>query len=103
MFTYKIYTDMRTKQSFKFWLWLLALLPAFATAQQPTATLSGAVTGAGGESLPGVSIEVKSADGQRKGAASDVNGAFSIPGLAPGSGYTITFSFIGFETHILRY
>lgn len=71
-------------------------------AQQPNATLTGVITSTSGDLLPGVSVEVKTPDGQRKGAASDAKGIFTIPGLATGTSLTVTFSFIGFETYVLN-
>ncbi|WP_119079682.1 SusC/RagA family TonB-linked outer membrane protein [Chitinophaga alhagiae] len=93
---------MLTQKLFKIWLWLLVLLPAAAMAQQPNAVLTGVVTGTSGEALPGVSVEVKTPDGQRKGAASDAKGVFNIPGLPVGSPVTVTFSFIGYEAQVLN-
>ncbi len=93
---------MFAKQSFKVWLWLLMLLPAAAMAQQQDATLTGVVTSAAGELLPGVSVEVKTAAGQRKGAASDAKGVFTVQGLPAGAPLTVTFSFIGFEPYVLN-
>jgi len=59
-------------------------------------TVSGyVVNNESGETLIGVNIIVV---GQTKGAATDNNGFFRIPGLAPGK-YQLEFSYIGFETH----
>ncbi|MGX5816819.1 SusC/RagA family TonB-linked outer membrane protein [Chitinophaga lutea] len=93
---------MFTLRSLRALLWVLLLLPAGAIAQQSDATLSGVVTSASGEQLPGVSIEVKSASGFRKGAASDVQGRFSIAGLPSGQPLTVTVSYIGFESQVIN-
>lgn len=50
-----------------------------------------------GQPLPGANITI--IDGER-GAASDGEGRFSIPSLAPGS-YRLRASFIGYETRVL--
>jgi TonB-linked SusC/RagA family outer membrane protein len=60
---------------------------------QGTVTVAGRVTDAGtGETLPGVSVQVKGGGG---GTQTDVNGAFKIN--APGNG-TLVFTYIGYQT-----
>jgi TonB-linked SusC/RagA family outer membrane protein len=54
--------------------------------------VSGIVTAAGGEPLPGVSVVVK---GMKVVAATDMNGRYTIP--APANG-TLVFSFMGMKT-----
>ena len=78
-------------------LLLSCLLPAAVMAQQGGASISGAVSSSKNEPLPGVSVEVKTADGQRKGTATDASGRFRLANLPAGAPVTITFSFIGFE------
>jgi hypothetical protein len=67
---------------------------AFAQGQQ-YGTASGRVSSADGQPLPGVSVTVSSAalQGTRTGTT-DINGVYSLPGLAPGE-YAIAFQLEG--------
>src|SRR5690606_27475119 len=57
-------------------------------------TVTGTVTSAeDGSPLPGVNVLLK---GTTTGTATDVNGSYSI--LAPSSGGTLVFTFIGYQT-----
>ncbi|WP_109699087.1 SusC/RagA family TonB-linked outer membrane protein [Chitinophaga deserti] len=82
-------------------LLLSFLLPFAAQAQQGGASITGAVSSQKNEPLPGVSVEVKTPDGKRKGTATDVYGKFHLAGLPAGTPLTITFTMIGFEPQIL--
>src|SRR5690606_3248248 len=55
-------------------------------------TVSGTVSDANGEPLPGVTVSIQ---GTSTGTATDINGRYSI--MAP-EGATLIFSFIGFES-----
>lgn len=75
---------------------LVCAAPAAGHAQgQQSGTLSGRVTTADARPLPGVMITVTSAalQGARE-AVTDVNGVYSLPGLAPG-GYSARFRMDG--------
>jgi TonB-linked SusC/RagA family outer membrane protein len=75
-------------------LLLLITLNLNASAFEPfQQSVSGKVTGASGEALPGVSIVVK---GTTTGVNSDMDGTYSIN--VPSSNTTLVFSFIGFLT-----
>ncbi|MEN8187770.1 MAG: SusC/RagA family TonB-linked outer membrane protein, partial [Bacteroidota bacterium] len=78
---------MRKKLLFS--LLTLILTTAFSYAQ---ITVSGTVTDASGETLPGVSIMVK---GTTQGTATDFDGAYEI---SASQGDVLIFSFIGFAT-----
>ena len=54
-------------------------------------TVTGTVTDAAGEPIPGVSVMIK---GTTQGTATDANGAYSLP--VPNDNATLIFSFIGF-------
>ena len=56
-------------------------------------TITGIVTDAFGEPLPGVTVQIK---GVAQGTATDVNGAFSLS--VPDGNATLVFSYIGFTT-----
>src|SRR4051812_20685909 len=69
--------------------WLFILLPSIVFAQSKT--IKGTVTDEKGGALPGVSVAVKGGSG---GAATDVNGRYSI-NVADANG-ALVFSFIGY-------
>ncbi len=61
-----------------------------------TATLRGRVTDAqSGEGLPQAAVQV-TATGVQSGAASDVDGAYTVSNLAAGT-YTVTVTYVGYE------
>ncbi|MDZ7360907.1 MAG: TonB-dependent receptor [candidate division KSB1 bacterium] len=65
-----------------------------------TATLRGRVTDAqSGEGLPQASVQV-TAPGVQTGAASDVDGTYTVSNLAAGT-YTVTVTYVGYERKIL--
>lgn len=61
-------------------------------AQENTIQVKGIVTDAAGETLPGVSVQLK---GQKTGTITDIDGSFQLN--AP-SNSTLVFSYIGFAT-----
>lgn len=77
-------------------------IPATGTfTSSPTTaeiTLSGkVVTDGKNEALPGVTVLIVSADGNKQGTVTNENGQFSFPNLKEGATYSLQFSFIGFE------
>lgn len=88
----------------KLWLYtplllclLLGLSGGAVFAQ--TATLKGKVTDAqSGEALPQAAVQV-TATGVKTGAASDVEGMYTVPNLAPGT-YTVTVSYVGYDNKV---
>jgi outer membrane receptor protein involved in Fe transport len=83
----------------RFFVSLLLMLPLLATAPavlaQQTGSISGTVRDAStGEELIGVNIIVV---GTTQGAATDINGRYSITGLRAGA-YNLRVSYIGYET-----
>jgi len=75
----------------------LALLPGIGLAQ--TGSISGKVIDVkSGESLPGAQVLVQ---GTNRGAASDVNGVYTIRSVPPGT-YTVEARFIGYATQQVR-
>ena len=74
---------------------LFFIFLATAVFGQETGKLSGKITdGKSGDSLPGVNIILK---GTYYGAASDMNGKFTINNITPGT-YDIKVSLIGYKT-----
>src|SRR5215467_4984060 len=69
-----------------------------ATAQSPTATLTGTVTDQNDAVIPGVNIAVISiAQGFQRSAVTDGDGAFVVP-LLPAGNYTVKAEREGFTT-----
>ena len=62
-----------------------------ADIQQQTITITGKVTDATGDPLPGVSITIK---GLTQGTATDANGAYTL--AVPNESATLVFTYIGF-------
>jgi hypothetical protein len=74
----------------------LLFIFSFVSFAQQAGHLSGKVLDAKtGEALPGVNIILK---GTYYGAATDINGNFSIRNIEAGS-YTVEISFIGYKTN----
>lgn len=82
-------------KKFILFLWLTALLPGLAAAQK--GNIAGTIRDASdGKPLPGVNVLVK---GTYKGAATDLNGKFTIIGLSPGD-YDLEARMIGYTTQL---
>ena len=79
-------------------LLLAALAAPLVSAQTLTGRVVDAVTQA---TLPGANVAVLGdGDALLGGAAADVDGAFAIDGLAPGT-YRVRASFVGYDTRVL--
>ena len=77
---------------------LVALTAPLVSAQTLTGRVVDAVTQA---TLPGANVAVLGADDALiGGAAADLDGAFAIEGLAPGT-YRVRASFVGYDTRVL--
>ncbi len=82
---------------------LLSLLMVFLTgitvySQVTTSGISGNVTGADGEKLPGAAVvAVHEPSGTQYGTITNSEGLFSIQSMRIGGPYTITISFVGYE------
>ncbi|NNF57238.1 MAG: TonB-dependent receptor [Rhodothermaceae bacterium] len=79
----------------------LWLLPRISHAQGvTTAGLSGFVYDEAGQPLPGANvIAVHQPSGTTYGAATRAGGAYAIPNMRVGGPYTITATFVSFQTH----
>lgn len=67
--------------------------------QATTATMTGTVVDEEGEPLPGANVEaVHQPTGTQYGVATNRNGNFTIQGMRVGGPYTVTASFVGFQT-----
>jgi hypothetical protein len=88
------------KYGFSILLAALWLLPGTLHAQGvTTAGLSGFVFDRAGEPLPGANVvAVHEPSGTTYGAATRAGGVFSIPNMRVGGPYTVTASFVSFES-----
>lgn len=78
---------------------LLAFCAGPAQAQNTTASVTGTVLDEEDQPLPGVNVvAVHEPSGTRYGVATRTNGRYTIQGLRVGGPYTITASFVGYQT-----
>jgi TonB-dependent starch-binding outer membrane protein SusC len=80
------------KNSMSFSVILLSMFFSFSVMAQEI-TVSGKVSDASGDGLPGVTVQVKNST---KGTQTDLDGKYSLSGV-PSNG-TLTFSFVGMTT-----
>jgi hypothetical protein len=70
----------------------------FPSGTMTSVTLEGKVIDNEGMTMPGANVVVLNPQtGQRRGAATNVNGIYRILGISPGT-YTVEVIFIGFKT-----
>ncbi|MEM9326023.1 MAG: carboxypeptidase regulatory-like domain-containing protein [Bacteroidota bacterium] len=85
-------------------LLLLSLAAVFAMGDvfaqgSTTASMRGRITDNSGEGLPGAAVRaLHTPSGSEWGNTTDLDGYFRLPGLRAGGPYTVTISFVGFET-----
>jgi hypothetical protein len=78
---------------------VIIILASITPAQN--ATVRGQVVDELGAAIPNAEIKLISPDQKEHTVRSNANGEFSIPNVKPGA-YTLTSTFIGFQTHILE-
>ena len=71
-------------------------------AQEQTASLEGLITDQSGAALPGVTVELTSAKGQKFNTTSDSKGRYRFPSVPPGD-YTIVATLSGMQTATLNH
>jgi len=77
---------------------LFLLLAHWASAQVTTSSISGKVISDKNEELIGVTVVATNVPtGTKRGTATEVDGRFSIPNLAPGGPYTVTVTYVGYK------
>jgi len=87
------------KLKFLFMPLLLFIGTATMMAQVTTSTISGKITEADGQSLPGATIVATHVpSGTLYGATANSQGQYSIQGMRPGGPYTVNVTFIGYQT-----
>ena len=80
-------------------LTIMFLFPVALTAQVTTSSITGIVKKSNGESLQGASLTVTHVPtGTVYNTSSRTGGRFDISNMNPGGPYTITASFVGYET-----
>jgi len=80
-----------------FFLVLLGWAQA-ASAQVTSSALSGKITSDKGEDLIGVTVvATHQPTGTKRGTATEVDGGFNIPNLAPGGPYEVQVSYVGYK------
>lgn len=83
----------------KYIILLFTLTLSLATfAQQGTVKVAGVVMDEEGETLPGVNIRVKN---ENIGTTTDLDGRFRLDNVPTGA--TLTYSYLGYKTHEVRY
>ena len=84
----------------RFLLLTIALMTSFAAfAQVTTSGLNGKVVDQSGEPLIGATvIAVHTPSGTEYGAATNLRGRYTIQGMRPGGPYTVTISYIGYQS-----
>jgi hypothetical protein len=76
---------------------LLFVTASASLAQVTTGSVAGRVTDAAGAPVEGAQVQVRSsATGASRGAATNADGRYRVPGLEVGAGYTVTVRRIGY-------
>jgi len=78
---------------------ILFALSVAAAAQRATGIVSGRVVDRAGAVLQGARVELLPLGAV---TATDAQGEFSIPGVAPGTDYTVQVSYVGFATYTTK-
>lgn len=78
-------------------LFAVALFATTAAAQEQTGSIVGKITADGGESLPGVAVEIKGPSGTLV-SVTDAKGEYRFPRVTPGA-YKLTARLQGFQTY----
>jgi len=78
---------------------VLGLPNGAAQAQTTTASITGRILDENEQPLPGVNVvAIHQPTGTRYGVATAQNGTFTIQGMRVGGAYTVTASFVGYQT-----
>lgn len=75
------------------------MISSAAISQVTTSGINGRITNASGESLPGATVvAVHTPSGTQYGTTSDIQGYYRIPNMRIGGPYTVTVSFVGYQS-----
>ena len=78
---------------------LFMMLSNKSFGQGTDATIYGKISDEKGEAIPGVTVRIKNeSTGFQSGTVSNVNGEFQLQQLPLGKPYSVTFSFVGYQT-----
>ena len=78
---------------------VLLMVVAGVNAQVTTSTLSGRVIDSTKEAVIGATIQaVHEPSGSRYGVVTNMDGRYTIQGMRTGGPYTVTISYIGYQT-----
>jgi hypothetical protein len=85
-------------------LFAILMLPLLVSAQGvTTASLTGVVTEQNGDPLPNATVvAVHTPSGTTYGTSTRADGAYRISNMRVGGPYTITFSFVGFQSFVVE-
>jgi hypothetical protein len=82
---------------------LLLLLGRLASAQVTTSALGGKIISDKNEDLIGVTVVATNVPtGVKRGTATETDGRFTIPNLAPGGPYTVTVTYVGYKEQTIN-
>ncbi|RZL00743.1 MAG: TonB-dependent receptor, partial [Hymenobacter sp.] len=84
-------------------LFVLLLLAKFASAQVTTSSLGGKIISDKNEELIGVTVvATHGPTGTKRGTATEPDGRFTIPNLAPGGPYSVTITYVGYKEQVIN-
>ncbi|GAA4508355.1 carboxypeptidase regulatory-like domain-containing protein [Hymenobacter ginsengisoli] len=84
-------------------LFFLLLLGRLASAQVTTSALGGKIISDKNEDLIGVTVVATHVPtGSKRGTATEPDGRFTIPNLAPGGPYTVTVTYVGYKEQTIN-
>jgi hypothetical protein len=79
------------------------LLTRLASAQVTTSALGGKITSDKNEDLIGVTVVATHVPtGTKRGTATEPDGRFTIPNLAPGGPYSVTVTYVGYKEQVIN-
>jgi len=97
----RTYTKSRTVSRLA--IFFLLLLTKMASAQVTTSALGGKIISDKNEDLIGVTVVATNVPtGIKRGTATEPDGRFTIPNLAPGGPYTVTVTYVGYKEQTIN-
>ncbi|MGI4738866.1 MAG: carboxypeptidase regulatory-like domain-containing protein [Janthinobacterium lividum] len=97
----RTYTKSRTASRLA--IFFLLLMAKLASAQVTTSSLGGKIVSDKNEDLIGVTVVATNVPtGTKRGTATEPDGRFTIPNLAPGGPYTVTVTYVGYKEQTIN-